>query len=335
MTTLAPGPFHKHNILVVDSDRRQLKVLERVFKAAVGSVDTVEQLDVIPSDGAYDLIALSYDTMSPETRRKLFASLANADSVGKTRLLLFSAGAWEIDHHRELFGGRLLTNLLAKNGEEVETDDLLVTVTKILSQDIFGMQKYFTWGAGVVHLSTCRSDEKDAIAQHAHEFAKNLGVNERLCRSFAVVTDELLTNAIYNAPVDEHGRHIHAARSRGELVELPRNHAVDVKFCSDGRKIGVSIADPYGSLTTDSVLDYLAKCFRKDSAQIDTKAGGAGLGLFQAFGSVSHLVINIQPGRRCEAIGMIDVRGSFKDFVKQAKSFNIFIKDDNRDVSVR
>lgn len=325
-TSIAPAAaahLLKSTVLVVDSDKKQLRALERILKSAVGKVEARETMGAMPDDGAFDLIALSYDTLDAAARPELIRALADRQ---RTRLLLFSGGAWVSDH-KELFGGRVLTNLLAKNGEEVGAEDLIVTINKILTADIFGIEKYFTWGAGVAAIATTSSTEKDGIADKARDFARNLGVNDRLATYFASVTDELLTNALYNAPVDEHGKHMFASRDRSQAVELPADKAVQVKLCSDGRKIGVSIADPFGSLTVDSVLDYLAKCFRKEDDQIDTKPGGAGLGLFQAFGSVSHLVINISPGVRCEAIGMIDVRGSFKDFARQAKSFNIFVTE--------
>jgi hypothetical protein len=313
-------------VLVVDSNRKQLRSLERVLKSVVGTVEARDVLDDIPDDGAFDLIALSYDMLTAEKRTRLIEQLSGST---RTRLMLFSGGAWEKDH-RELFDERLLTNLLAKNGEEVGADELLVTINKILARDIFGLEKYFPWGSGVVRLSTCRSEEKDRIVDQARDFARNLGVNDRLATYFAVVTDELLTNALYNAPIDDKGVHLYAARDRAVPVVLEPSQAIEVKFCSDGRKIGVSVADPFGSLTADIVLDYLAKCLRREEDQVDKKAGGAGLGLFQAFGSVSHLVLNISAGHRCEAIGMIDVRGSFKDFVMQAKSFNIFVEEKAR-----
>lgn len=313
-----------HRVLVVDPDRRHLRSLSRVLKSVVGTVEAQDALDVVPPDGAFDLVALAYDSLDAQKRQEVIAAFSRRPA--RTRLLLFSAGAWQTDH-RELFGGRVLTNLLAQNGEEVGADEIIVTLRKILTRDIFGLEKYFPWGTRVVALATRSSAEKDAIADRARAFANELGVNERLATYFAVVTDEFLTNALYNAPVDGQGERRFASTDRAVPIELDAHESVEVRFCSDGRKIGVSVADPFGSLNAQIILDYLAKCFRKDDDQIDSKPGGAGLGLFQAFGSVSHLVMNIKPGHRSEAIGLIDVRGSFKDFAKQAKSFNIFVDE--------
>ena len=43
------------------------------------------------------------------------------------------------------------------------------------------------------------------------------------------------------------------------------------------------------------------------------------------FDSLNHLVLNIRPGQMTEVIGLIDVRGSYRNFVKRGKSFNIFL----------
>lgn len=308
--------------LVVDPDRKRLRALARILKSVVGDVLARETVDTIPDDGEFDLIALAYDALSPELRERWIIRFSG---TAKTRLMLFSSGAWE-RAHRELFDRHLPTHLLAKNGDEVDGDELVVTIHKILARDIFGLEKYFPWGSKVVRASIRRSDDKHHIVTHAQDFARNLHVNERLAVAFANVTDEFVSNALYNAPVDAAGQHLYAHLDRSVSVQLEPGCSVEVALCSDGRKIGVSVTDPFGSLTSETVMAYLAKCLRREADQVDTKAGGAGLGLYQAFGSVSHMVVNISPGRRCEIIGLIDVRGTFKDFVMQAKSFNIFVE---------
>jgi hypothetical protein len=310
-------------VLVIDANKKELRSLERILKSVVGTVEAREILETPPNDGDFDLVALSYDSLPSGNKTELLSSLCNRSySV----LVLFSGDMWGSEH-RELLQNHRLTNFLAKNEGKVGGDDLLVTINKILSRDIFGLGKYFPWGSGAVVLETNRSEEKDEIVARAQLFARNLGVNDRLATSFALVTDELLTNALYNAPVDLQGRHLFSSKDRAEAVTLLPNQLVGIKFCSDGQKIGVSVTDPFGSLTSDVVLNYISKCLRRDDEQIDKKLGGAGLGLFQAFASVSHFILNIKPGHRCEAIGLIDVRGSFKDFVSQAKSFNIFVEE--------
>ena len=39
------------------------------------------------------------------------------------------------------------------------------------------------------------------------------------------------------------------------------------------------------------------------------------------------MVINLKPGRATEILGLIDVRGTYKDFATRGKSFNVFVDD--------
>jgi hypothetical protein len=108
---------------------------------------------------------------------------------------------------------------------------------------------------------------------------------------------------------------------------LSGSEEVVLKFCFDGTRLGASILDPFGSISQERIVSYIAKCFRKGSDQVDEKAGGAGLGLYYIFDALSSFVINIKPGTKTEMIGLIDITGSYKDFVSKGKSFNIFVSE--------
>ena len=101
---------------------------------------------------------------------------------------------------------------------------------------------------------------------------------------------------------------------------------VTLRFGADGKRLGISVSDPFGSLDPQRVLDYLSKCLRRGEDQIDRKEGGAGLGLYMMFDFVTHLVVNIQRGSRTEFVGLADITSSFRDLVGRAKSFNLFVE---------
>lgn len=281
-------------------------------------------LGTLPEDGAVDVLVASYDDSTEEERRILVQAFANG-ARAKTRLLLVSAGQ-KHEEFASLFGQRCATNLLAKNGE-VDPHDLIVTVQKIVRRDVFGIEKYFVWGVEAVVTRLTRSSEKADLLTKAEAYATNIGVSGRLVTQFCTVADELFTNAIYNAPIDADGRSRWAHMPRKDEVVLAPGEEVVVRFCSDGSRLGISTTDPFGSLTPERLFDYLAKCFRGGVDQIDDKPGGAGLGLYYIFDAVSHMVVNIASGERTEMIGLLDVRGSYKDFARRGKSFNIFTSD--------
>lgn len=227
---------------------------------------------------------------------------------------------------RQIFEGERLANFLAVNeDDQVDPVELAVTVAKIVSGDIFGIERYLAPGARQTQMNITDSRQKADAVESVHTFAVESGCHARVAESVAMAADELVTNAIYNAPVDAQGkpRFTHLARtvpvilSAGEVVSLRMGH--------DGRKVAISVVDPFGSLSPTKVQDYLAKCFAKGEDQVDSKDGGAGLGLFQIFNMTQHFIINIAPHRMTEAIGLLDVTRSYKQFTSKARSFNVFV----------
>jgi hypothetical protein len=310
-------------VLVVEHNLKQLRQLVKTLKAIVSNVDGREALGAMPEDGEYSLIIVDFDTFSEEDRSALLARFADRERPAQTRLLLLSDGQSRAALVR-LFGGHCVTNLVAKNGDDVDTAELVVTVRKILNRDIFGIEKYFIWGVAPVSLRVRGSADKERIVAAASDYAQNLGINRRLIDHYCSVADEFVTNAVYNGPVDALGKPRHAHVARNQSVTLQEGEEVIVTFCSDGRRLGISTSDPFGSLGVHTLLDYLAKCMRMGEDQVDTKAGGAGLGFYTIFESLSHFIVNMAPGRCTEMVGIIDASGTFKDFSARRKSFNVF-----------
>lgn len=317
-----PGSPPRRRVVVVDADVAQQARVAQALRPLALDVVLRSSLRDLPVDDDYGLLIVNYDDVVGD-RSTLVHDLSARR--GRAPLLLLSAGRCRGDFV-ELFGNHALTNLLARN-EHIDESELIVTTEKILRRDIFGIERYFAPGATPVSTTAIGSADKARILDEAEAYAKRLGIRPRFVELFCAVTDELVTNALFNAPVDADGRRRYAHLSRADDVVLAAGERVEVKLCCDGRRLGVAAIDPFGSITQERVLDYLAKCFRKGADQMDRKQGGAGLGLYYAFESLSHFVVNIHPGRQTEMIGLIDIHGSYRDFVGKSKSFNMFVSD--------
>jgi hypothetical protein len=260
-----------NRILLVDSNKKHLLRLVQVLRPVAESISSREVLSTLPEDGEFALIAVNYDGLTGDERAALIQHFSKP--VG-TRLLILSEGQCRTDF-AVLFGSRAMTNLLAKT-DEVDAQELIVTVQKILRGDIFGIEKYFVWGIEPVVISIKRSAQKADARRAAEEYVAKIGIGTRMARLFYSVVDELFTNAIFNAPTDQEGRRRFAHLPRTTEIELADHEEVRMTFCFDGHKLGIAVLDRFGSLTEDVILDYLGKCFRRESDQVDTKDGGAG-----------------------------------------------------------
>ena len=314
----------ERRVLVIDQDKRHLAWIGRVVRMFAGEVDTVADVSGADDVATYDLVAADYHSLSPAQRVTLFSSAR--ESKGSRHLLIISSQRDEYPQIFRDFEEYGLANLLAKN-EEVGAIELIVTVQKILRRDIFGIEKYFSWGIEAVSRSVSSSDERTAVLNEAEAYATALGIHPRLANQYCTVVDEMVTNALYDAPLDREGRPRFAHLPRTERVCLERGEEIRVQFCSDAQVLGVAVSDPFGALSKQVSLDYLARCFARQSRPLESPSGGAGLGLYFTFDSLSHLVFNVANRSRTEAIGLMDVRGSYKDFASKSKSFNVFVEE--------
>lgn len=308
-------------MLLVHAPSPELKEVAQLLRSLCQSVDIVSELAQISSAATYDLLLINHDGLSDPERATLLDPQWKLARIGRVALLSGKACGPDL---AGLLERRVLTNLVGKE-PAWQSNDVLVTVSKILRKDVFGLEKYYAWGLRPRVYRVTRSTEKGQLLEEAEVYARTIGVHPRLVDLFCNVADELLSNALYNAPVDDRGRTRYAHLDRTSAVELKPGEEVEVKFACDGRRLGISTADPFGSLAPDRVLEYLARCLRKGADQIDDKRGGAGLGFYCILNSVTHFVVNIAPGRRTEVIGLIDVRGSYRDFLNGSKSFNVFV----------
>jgi hypothetical protein len=238
------------------------------------------------------------------------------------RVVLHATAASE-DYLPMLEERRFVRNLIAKNGEPLEPEELITTAEKILRGDLFGLDKYLLWGVSPLRIEIRGSHDKHLSVREVGAYAQRLGCNERTVGLVENIADELITNAIWNAPRDGAGRPKYASLPRRQPLELEPHEHGTLEFACDGNFIGIAQRDPFGSLTQETIVRYLNRCLVAPAPLHST--AGAGIGLYRVFQSLSKFVVNIDPGRRTEVIALLDLRLNMKKFRGAAKSFHIFI----------
>ena len=79
------------------------------------------------------------------TRASAACALTLHTGWPRTKLVLHSTAPTE-DYLPLMANKKFLRNIIAKNDEPLEPDELIVTAEKLLRQDLFGLQKYLLWG---------------------------------------------------------------------------------------------------------------------------------------------------------------------------------------------
>lgn len=132
------------------------------------------------------------------------------------------------------------------------------------------------------------------------------------------VINELLSNALYNAPVDATGNHIYKDKSRAEKISMIPGKEVELQTLENDKKIVISIKDHYGSITKQDIDAHIL------NSKVLKKSGGAGVGLYTAFRYCHKLIINVKRGKSSEVIVIFNKLKRNKQYLLIDKSFHFF-----------
>ncbi len=155
-----------------------------------------------------------------------------------------------------------------------------------------------------------------AVTAHARE----VGARRPLIARIESVVDELLMNALYDAPAARHG--VAADTRSGQPAADAR---AQLRWAGDGRYFAVSVQDDFGELHKESILDHLERARReRGKPRSSDEVGGAGLGLYFILSSVTRFIANIEPGRRTEVVCLFDLKQSGRDAETCARSLHVF-----------
>ncbi len=187
--------------------------------------------------------------------------------------------------------------------------DLLASCEKIASGDIFGLEKYLDQGAYVVENVITGNEARRTTLDQLTLDLNRAGLSSTLTQKARHLADELLMNAIYDAPIDRktnQPRYNHLTRAVS--VELEPSEYAYFRYGFDGTLLALSIEDPFGALPRDIILKYLESCYAGEFGKLNEKEGkgGGGMGLYQILSSADLLVANIAPGERTELIAILN-----------------------------
>lgn len=178
--------------------------------------------------------------------------------------------------------------------------------TRILHGDVFGVEKTMPWGVRVYSMLVGDYNEKSVAIAAISDFAGAMGVRRKYREGIEQSIDELLMNALYDAPVDQGGKPVFAEVPTKSRLSLRLEQKALVQYACDGDTFAVSVRDPYGTLTKETVVKFLDKCLHA-AEQIDRKVGGAGLGFYIVANAASQVAINSYPGVATECVVTFDL----------------------------
>jgi hypothetical protein len=183
------------------------------------------------------------------------------------------------------------------------------------------LSAYLDWGFSAQDIEVRGSRDRDAATGKIHDFVAALGVPRRVAEMFAELGEELLMNAMYDAPVDAAGRPKYAA-DRKASIDLQAHERPALRIATDGTRLALQIRDPFGRLERRHVFEGLARGLA--SGEQDRSGGGAGLGMMVCHNASSALFFDVLPNRHTEVTALFELDTNLREFRTSAKSLHFW-----------
>jgi len=284
-------------VLAISSDLDQLRRIVVTLERAGAEVDAVRTpeaiaAEVIPHRYVFfsatngDVGAL--DTLVPKLRERAHVTIVTprADLTDLTSYLRDD----RINH--------------VVVGDELD-HGVFVTAQKLLTGDIFGIEKYLPAGTPVHYARLRDFAGRGRAIDTVLSYAEESRLRRQVRTAIAAVCEELLMNALYDAPVDAAGRPMFADVDPHDRKDTRSPRPVSIRYAATEHGFAVAVRDRFGRLAKNTILSYIEKCV-SSPVQIDRKTYGAGLGLYLVANAAASYVVNVAYGIATEVVCTFD-----------------------------
>ena len=295
-------------VLLVDPDKKQ----HSVARMALGGtgVDLDIAADLREADSFIQ--ARQYDLIFCESSlSELINHLGEKGFKGQIVLITPLEIASYLDTLKAL---PQIHNVVSRDLEDrtFTVKNVAATVTKLLNKDYFGMEKYLAWGVQIHTQQVRHSNQRPYLIEEMISYFQKIGIRSSILSRCQVAAEEMLMNAIYDAPVDRDGKSLFNHLPRTTEVQLSMGQESVFRYASDGVLLAISVEDPFGSLSKDIIVKYLESCYQGNAGVFNKEKGGAGRGLHQLIESSDLTVFNVVKGVKTEVISILNIESALK-----------------------
>jgi hypothetical protein len=298
-------------LVVAHPERKAQRALQRLVSATACPVQVV-------TDGPALLAAVDGDTIAVVDVAIAQATPALRDAPARAWIAVPGEGLAPAD--RAMVDALLAAGWwhVVAHPMPILAEELLATVQKLLRNDVFGLEKYIAWGADVRGYTLEDAAERGNAVTALASDVTAVGLPERVSSLVSVIADELLANALYVAPLDDHKRRHRVSEARERSRALRGRDVVTVRWATDARYLAIEVRDRWGTLEPNGVAERLA------SGKVGSSAPESGMGLALAYACCNQLVIDLEPEVMTEVIALLDVRYKPTEIGRSA-SFHTFV----------
>jgi len=287
----------KRRVLAISHNLDQLRRIVANLERAGAEVDAVRSIDAIQTEiipHRYVFLATEegetsqVDKLLPMLRQKAHAAVVTPRASLRDLIKYMSDSR--------------MNHVIV--GEELDRG-VFVTAQKLLTGDIFGVEKYLPDGTPVNYIRLRDFEGRGKAIDTILAYAEGAKMRRQVRSAIGSVCEELLMNALYDAPVDEDGVQIFAEIDPHDRTKTRSPRPVSIRYASTDSQFVVAIRDRFGRLAKNTILSYIEKCL-VSPVQIDRKTYGAGLGLYLVANAAASYIVNVAFGIATEVVCTFD-----------------------------
>lgn len=192
-------------------------------------------------------------------------------------------------------------------------------VAAMVSDKAFGLAKLLKEGTKIQSVKLQSTIQKQSAVDAVKNYVIAGRFQTRMATVIANAVDELLMNAMFDAPVDNLGRHLYTSTHRATSMKLEGKQGVEIQVGFDGSYVGITAIDFFGSLDKAKLLSHLAKIYTEHEYRVKASIAGAGIGLATVFRSGGSFFFVSESQVRTEVTVFFKRSSSFREFKDQFK----------------
>jgi hypothetical protein len=315
------------NIMVISKDEQDLALGALIAKSEGYKFHHITNLEEIRAalSGIPDWFVI-YDGEDPTLTRSLLEIVPKYVKPSK----IFAFTKLGLEKYKHLMNFPLFSHHVRRSFEPPAPEFYRKLFANSLYMKPRGLEPFFKTGEApdavkIRSFQLLRTTHKNAAVAAIQNTLTGLGFPSRVSQAVAQATDELILNALFDAPVDEYRKRYRHAAARDADFTLTDKEQIHVEFAMGPTYAGICVADQYGSIERSRVFTSVRNCLQARPAS-EVKQG-AGFGLQGIMRSGLGLMLLAQPSHRTEAMLFFPIVKDFKEFRNSFKFFSILAAD--------
>lgn len=172
--------------------------------------------------------------------------------------------------------------------------------------------------------------QKRFVAEGISSQLQKKSWHPKIAMILANAVDELIMNAIFDAPADQNGEQALGKVSRAIDIQLPVSNGVEIQTAFDGEYLIISVIDQMGTLDRPKLIKHLASNYG-NLMTVSRGEGdaGAGLGLSLILKNGASLRFACCPKHKTEVTVFVKKENSYAKFREQFRFISTFVESNN------